>query len=60
MHRSIPPSEPRNRAVFAGICATVLGAVFIAAVIRACDGKDSWSEDREESSELPAKSPPSS
>jgi hypothetical protein len=45
--------------MIAGICATVLGAVLIAAFIRACDGKDSWSEDREESSQVSAESLPS-
>lgn len=39
-HRSIRPSQPRNRAILAGICATLLGAMIVSAFFRACEGTD--------------------
>ena len=44
MHRSIPPSEPRKRAVVAGISLTLLGAVLVMAVVRSCAGEDFWED----------------
>jgi hypothetical protein len=38
--RSIRPSEPRSRAIFAGICATVFGAFVVSAFVRSCQGDD--------------------
>jgi hypothetical protein len=39
-HRSIRPSEPRNRAILAGVCATLLGAMIVSAIIRSCEEAD--------------------
>jgi hypothetical protein len=44
MHRSIPPSEPRKRAVIASICLTLLGAVLVMAFVRSCAGEDFWKD----------------
>ena len=44
MHRSIPPSEPRKRAVVAGISLTLLGAVIVMAFMKTCAGEDFWEE----------------
>jgi hypothetical protein len=38
-HRSIRPSQPRNRAILAGVCATLLGAMIVSAIIRSCAGE---------------------
>jgi hypothetical protein len=40
--RSIHPSQPRNRAIFAALCATLFGAVVLSGFIRACEGDDFW------------------
>ena len=47
--RSIPPSEPRKRAIVAGICATLLGALIVSAFVRACQGDDFWQQNAPES-----------
>ena len=44
MHRSIPPSEPRKRAVVAAVCAMLLGAVIVMGFIRSCAGEDFWED----------------
>jgi hypothetical protein len=38
--RSIRPSEPRSRAIFAGVCAMVFGAFVVSAFVRSCEGDD--------------------
>ncbi|HKU42663.1 MAG TPA: hypothetical protein VJR89_31105 [Polyangiales bacterium] len=43
---SIPPSEPRKRAIVAGICAMLLGAFIVSAFVRACRGDDFWNQRR--------------
>jgi hypothetical protein len=40
--RSIKPSEPRSRAIFAAICLTIFGALVVSAFVRACEGDDFW------------------
>jgi len=44
MHRSIPPSEPRKRAVAAAISLMLFGAVIVMAVVRSCQGDDFWKD----------------
>ena len=38
--RSIKPSEPRSRALFAGVCLTIFGAFVVSAFVRSCEGED--------------------
>jgi hypothetical protein len=47
--RSIPPAEVRKRAIVAGICATLLGALFVSAFIRTCRGDGFWETDTQHS-----------
>ncbi|HET6338138.1 MAG TPA: hypothetical protein VFG30_33175 [Polyangiales bacterium] len=45
--RSIKPSEPRSRAIFAGICLTLFGALVFSAFVRACEGDEAWEEPKQ-------------
>ena len=49
--RSIPPSEPRKRAIVAGICATIFGAFVISGIIRSCEGEDIWKDAKQKQAE---------
>lgn len=38
--RSIPPSEPRKRAILAGVCAMLFLAFLVSGIVRSCEGTD--------------------
>jgi hypothetical protein len=45
--RSIKPSEPRSRAIFAAICLTIFGALVVSGFVRACEGDDFWEKPKQ-------------